>query len=187
MPLPYGRLLHPWPALTNCKSCRMQHWELPQDAHKTQTYNICMTKHSPFPYTSTYSSTPRNTNSKHNTHHIHYTNTQHTSTRPSLFWRPYITFTWITSYLYWNLLFSSVSFQWTLYLILLCFTRYRQLLIVQHIISVKYVNTLTFFIYIQNRHLCIVLTAYTPPSFLVTWTVNYALITILTYVYLIDV
>ena len=37
MPLPYGRLLHSRPALTNCKSCRMQHWELPQDAHKTQT------------------------------------------------------------------------------------------------------------------------------------------------------
>ena len=29
------------------------------DAHKTQTYNICMTKHSYFPYTSTYSSTPQ--------------------------------------------------------------------------------------------------------------------------------
>ena len=62
MPLPYGRLLHPRPALTNCKSCRMQHWELPQDAHKTQTYNICMTKHLYFPYTSTYSSTRHNTN-----------------------------------------------------------------------------------------------------------------------------
>ena len=33
----------------------MLHWELPQVAHKTQTYNICMTKHSPFPYTSAYS------------------------------------------------------------------------------------------------------------------------------------
>ena len=60
--VPYGRLLHPRPALTNCKSCRMQHLELPQDAHKTQTYNICMTKHSYFPYTSTYSSTRHNTN-----------------------------------------------------------------------------------------------------------------------------
>ena len=48
--------------------------------HKTQTYNICMTKHSHFPYTTTYSSTPHNTNRKHNIHHIHYTNTQHTST-----------------------------------------------------------------------------------------------------------
>ena len=38
-----------------------------------------MTKHSHFPYTSTYSSTPHNTNRKHNIHHIHYTNTQHTS------------------------------------------------------------------------------------------------------------
>ena len=25
MPLPYGRLLHPRPALTDCKSCRTQH------------------------------------------------------------------------------------------------------------------------------------------------------------------
>ena len=41
LPLPYSRLLHPRPALTNCKSCRTQHRELPQDAHKTQTYNIC--------------------------------------------------------------------------------------------------------------------------------------------------
>ena len=32
------------------------------------------------PYTSTYSSTPHNTNRKHNIHHIPYTNTQHTST-----------------------------------------------------------------------------------------------------------
>ena len=31
--------------LTNCKSFRMQHWELPQDAHNTQTYNIWMTIH----------------------------------------------------------------------------------------------------------------------------------------------
>ena len=65
---------------TNCKSCRTQHWELPQDAHKTQTYNICMTKHSHSPYTSTYSSMFHNTNRKHNIYHIPYTNTQHTST-----------------------------------------------------------------------------------------------------------
>ena len=84
MPLPYGRLLHPRPALTNCKSRRTQHWELPQDTHKTQTYNICMTKHSYFPYTSTCSSTPHNTNRKHNIHHIPYTNTQHTSTLQGL-------------------------------------------------------------------------------------------------------
>ena len=32
------------------------------------------------PYTSTYSSTPHNTNRKHNIHHIPYTNTQHIST-----------------------------------------------------------------------------------------------------------
>ena len=37
-------------------------------------------KHSHFPYTSTYSSTPHNKNRKHNIHHIPYTNTQHTST-----------------------------------------------------------------------------------------------------------
>ena len=47
---------------------------LPQDAHKIQTY-ICMTKHSHFPYTSTYSSTARNSNRKHNIHHIPYFNT----------------------------------------------------------------------------------------------------------------
>ena len=80
MPLPYGRLLHPRPALTKYKSSKTQHWELPQDAHKTQTCNICMTKHSHFPYTSTYSSTPHNTNIKHNIHHIHVTSTQYTST-----------------------------------------------------------------------------------------------------------
>ena len=43
----------------------------------TQTDNLCMTKHS---YTSTYSSTRHNTYRKHNIHHIHYTNKQHTST-----------------------------------------------------------------------------------------------------------
>ena len=37
-----------------------------------------MTKHSHFPYTSNYSSTPHNTNIKHNINHIPYTNTQHT-------------------------------------------------------------------------------------------------------------
>ena len=74
MPLPYGRLLHPQPALTNCKSCRMQHWELPQDAYKTQTYNICMTKHSYFPYTSTCSPRRHNANTKNNIHHTPYTN-----------------------------------------------------------------------------------------------------------------
>ena len=80
MPLPYGRLLHLRPALTNCKSCRTQQGELPQDAHKTQTYNICMTKHSHFLYTSTYTSTPHNTNIKHNSQHTPYTNIQPTST-----------------------------------------------------------------------------------------------------------
>ena len=62
-------------SLTNCKSCRTQHWELPQDAHKTQTYNICMTKpmHDHLQlHASQYK------NKKHNIHHIHYTKTQHT-------------------------------------------------------------------------------------------------------------
>ena len=80
MPLLYDRLLHPRPAVTNCKSCRTQHWELPQDAHKTQTYTICMMKHSHSPYTNTYNSTPHNTNRKHNILHIPYTNTQPTLT-----------------------------------------------------------------------------------------------------------
>ena len=39
-----------------------------------------MTKHSYFPYTSTYSSTRHNSNRKHNIHHTPYTNIQHTST-----------------------------------------------------------------------------------------------------------
>ena len=47
----------------------------------TQSYNICMTKHSYFPYTSTYSCTCHNNrNRKHNNHHIPYTIIQHTST-----------------------------------------------------------------------------------------------------------
>ena len=50
-----------------------------QNAHTVQTYNTCMTKHSHFPYTSTYSSTPHNSNIKHNIHLISYTNMQHTS------------------------------------------------------------------------------------------------------------
>ena len=58
----------------------MQHSELPQDAHKTQTYNICVTKHSYFPYTSTYSCTRHNTNKKHDIHYTPYTNIHHTST-----------------------------------------------------------------------------------------------------------
>ena len=40
-----------------------------EDAHKTQTY--CMMKHSHFPCTSTYSSTPHNTNRKHPSHPLH--------------------------------------------------------------------------------------------------------------------
>ena len=63
----------------------MQHWELPQDAHKTQTDNIGMTKHSHFPYTSTYSSSPHNTNIKHIIHHIHYTTYFNTPRQKSLF------------------------------------------------------------------------------------------------------
>ena len=40
-----------------------------------------MTKHPHSPYTSTYSSTPHNTNRKHNIHHIPYTNTHFNTTR----------------------------------------------------------------------------------------------------------
>ena len=48
-------------ASSTCKSC------------KTQIYNICMTKHSHFPYTSNYSFTPHNTNKKtqHPSHPLH--------------------------------------------------------------------------------------------------------------------
>ena len=50
----------------------MQHLVLPQDAHKTQIYNICMTKHSHFPYTSTYSSTRHYSDRKqHLSHPLH--------------------------------------------------------------------------------------------------------------------
>ena len=49
-----------------------------KEKKKTQTYTICMTKHSYFPYTSTYSSTHHKTNIKHNIHHTPYTNIQHT-------------------------------------------------------------------------------------------------------------
>ena len=59
----------------------MQNTALSTATGCTQDTNyICMTKHSRSPYTSTYSSTPHNTNRKHNIHHIPYTNTQHTST-----------------------------------------------------------------------------------------------------------
>ena len=44
-----------------------------------------MTKHSHFPYTITYSSTPHNTNRKHNIHHIHYTIYFHTPRQKKLF------------------------------------------------------------------------------------------------------
>ena len=58
----------------------MQNAALGTSTGSTQTYNICMTKHSYFPYTSTYSSTHHNTNRKHNIHYTTYTSTQHTST-----------------------------------------------------------------------------------------------------------
>ena len=63
MPLPYGRHFHHRSALTNWKSCITPHCGLPYDAHKTQTYIICMTKHSYFPYTSTYRIQTQNTTS----------------------------------------------------------------------------------------------------------------------------
>ena len=50
----------------------------------TKHTNIYTTKHSYFPYTSTYSSTRHNTNRKHNTHNMSYTKIQHTSTLQSL-------------------------------------------------------------------------------------------------------
>ena len=53
----YSRLLHPRPALTNCKSCRTWHWELPQYAH---------TSHTRAPT----APTPHNANRKRNIHHI---------------------------------------------------------------------------------------------------------------------
>ena len=49
-------------------------------AHKTQTYKICMTKYSHFPYTGIYSSTLHNANSKHKIHHIPYTHTTYFNT-----------------------------------------------------------------------------------------------------------
>ena len=48
--LVYASSIWSRPALINCKSCSKQHWRLPHDAHKTQTYNIYMTKYSHFPY-----------------------------------------------------------------------------------------------------------------------------------------
>ena len=60
----------PLPSSTsiNCKSCRIE------NCYRMLTrHNICMTKHSHFPYTSTYSSTPHNANGKHNIHHTHTT------------------------------------------------------------------------------------------------------------------
>ena len=68
--LTYGRMLHPQPALIMQNAALRTAPGCTQD----QTYNICMMKHSHFPYTSTYSSTSHSTNRKHNIHHIHYTN-----------------------------------------------------------------------------------------------------------------
>ena len=53
-----------------------------------------MTKHSYFPYTSTYSSMPHTTNRKHNIHHIPYTNIlQHSKAqKPTIFNNGHYTF-----------------------------------------------------------------------------------------------
>ena len=52
-----------------------------ENFHRMHTRNnICMTKNSHFPYTSTYSSTPHNTNRKHNIHHTPYTHTTYFNT-----------------------------------------------------------------------------------------------------------
>ena len=50
-------------------STRINKLQVMQDAHKTQTYNICMTKHSYLLYTRTYSYMRHNTNRRHNIHH----------------------------------------------------------------------------------------------------------------------
>ena len=55
----------------------MQNAELARDAHMTRTYNICMTKPTSFPYRNIYNYMYRKSDKKHNTHHIHYTNTLH--------------------------------------------------------------------------------------------------------------
>ena len=45
--------------------------------HMTRTYNICMTKPTSFPYRNIYNYMHRKSDKKHNTHHIHYTDTLH--------------------------------------------------------------------------------------------------------------
>ena len=70
-----------WSPLASLTSInKLQVRVLPQDAHNTETYTICMAKHSYFPYTITYSSTRHNTSIKSNIHHSPYTNTHYTST-----------------------------------------------------------------------------------------------------------
>ena len=74
-------LLSPFPSTTSINKLQvMENASLTTATGCTQTYNICITKHSHFPCTSTYSSTPHNSNRKHNIQHIPNTNIQHTST-----------------------------------------------------------------------------------------------------------
>ena len=73
--------LHPRPAFQKRNVMQNAVLRISHRMHaKTQTYNISMTKHSYFPYTSTYSSTCHNRNRIHNIHH----NTQHTLPFPRL-------------------------------------------------------------------------------------------------------
>ena len=81
--LPYGRLLHHRPALTTTSHAECSIENCHRMHTKTQIYNICMTKHSYFPYTSTYISTRHNTNREHNIDHTPYTDIQHTTTLPA--------------------------------------------------------------------------------------------------------
>ena len=54
-------------ALRACTGC----------THDPNIYNICMTKPTSFPYRNIYNCMHRKSDKKHNTHHIHYTDTLH--------------------------------------------------------------------------------------------------------------
>ena len=55
-----------------------------RDAHMTRTYNICMTKPTSFSYRNIYNYMHGKSDKKHNTHHIHKTNTLHITTHNGL-------------------------------------------------------------------------------------------------------
>ena len=79
MLLPYGRLLHPRPALTNCKSCRI----IIENCHRMHTRH----KHTTSAWRNTHTSHTRALTELHasqykqktHIHHTRYTNIQHTS------------------------------------------------------------------------------------------------------------